>query len=230
MSVSIGDGVKFVARGECHEGIVVAVKWSGRRGTTMTRVAIPGRWNFWWRMPEESLTVTRPADDTTREFVKKFNGRGFEVAKNVGLRDLVYGEKLIVRLTKGREVIAEFVGFTDKGNVRVKLPSRQKVSGSATYMRRPGDAAPATVEVLDESVIDHDPVVDAEVLGVEKSDCLDKPPYEIRLGKRDARVYCTCMAWRLSKTKPKSCKHLTRWLEKHPVFAKSIDESGCLKS
>ena len=35
--------------------------------------------------------------------------------------------------------------------------------------------------------------------------------YEIRVGK-DLRAYCTCMAWKVSKCTPKSCKHLERYM------------------
>ena len=35
--------------------------------------------------------------------------------------------------------------------------------------------------------------------------------YQIRVGD-DFRTYCTCPAWRFSKSNPKACKHLVRFM------------------
>jgi len=35
--------------------------------------------------------------------------------------------------------------------------------------------------------------------------------YQIRVGD-DFRTYCTCPAWRFSKSSPKACKHLVRFM------------------
>ena len=34
--------------------------------------------------------------------------------------------------------------------------------------------------------------------------------YELRMGK-DGVVYCSCPAWRFSKERPRSCKHMVAW-------------------
>ena len=49
-----------------------------------------------------------------------------------------------------------------------------------------------------------------KILAQIESDSSDKI-YEIRVGK-DLRAYCTCMAWKISKCEPKSCKHLERYM------------------
>jgi hypothetical protein len=45
------------------------------------------------------------------------------------------------------------------------------------------------------------------VLAHVKSHTESGKQYEIRAGK-DGVTYCTCMAWRFSKVRPKTCKHL----------------------
>ena len=49
-----------------------------------------------------------------------------------------------------------------------------------------------------------------KILAQIESDSSDKI-YEIRVGN-DLRAYCTCMAWKISKCEPKSCKHLERYM------------------
>ena len=48
------------------------------------------------------------------------------------------------------------------------------------------------------------------VLGIISSDTSNST-YEIRTGE-DYRIYCTCMAWRMNKSDPKTCKHLRRFM------------------
>tara|TARA_R110002020_G_scaffold387486_1_gene598148 strand:- start:169 stop:378 length:210 start_codon:yes stop_codon:yes gene_type:complete len=40
--------------------------------------------------------------------------------------------------------------------------------------------------------------------------------YEIRLGRKDNRVYCTCPAWKFSKAGNKDCKHLKIFRASNP--------------
>jgi len=49
-----------------------------------------------------------------------------------------------------------------------------------------------------------------KVLAQVESDNTDKV-YEIRVGN-DFQTYCTCASWKFSKCKPKSCKHLERFM------------------
>jgi hypothetical protein len=37
--------------------------------------------------------------------------------------------------------------------------------------------------------------------------------YDLILSKRDRLIYCTCMAWKMSKSSPKICKHLKEFGE-----------------
>ena len=41
--------------------------------------------------------------------------------------------------------------------------------------------------------------------------------YEIRTGE-DYRIYCTCMAWKMNKGDPKTCKHLRRLMNAEIEF------------
>lgn len=39
-----------------------------------------------------------------------------------------------------------------------------------------------------------------------------RKPYQLIEGK-DGVVYCTCMAWRFSKERPRTCKHMVEWAD-----------------
>lgn len=53
----------------------------------------------------------------------------------------------------------------------------------------------------------------------------DGKVYELREG-RDGQVYCTCPAWRFSKERPRTCKHLAAWADAIAVRGKAILGGG----
>ena len=54
------------------------------------------------------------------------------------------------------------------------------------------------------------------VLGIISSDTSNST-YEIRTGE-DYIIYCTCMAWKMNKQTPKTCKHFLRFMNAEIKF------------
>jgi hypothetical protein len=56
-------------------------------------------------------------------------------------------------------------------------------------------------------------VSNSQVVGVEESET--KPGLKYEIGKtQQGVIYCTCMAWKFSRSFPKTCKHIKKWEEK----------------
>jgi len=49
--------------------------------------------------------------------------------------------------------------------------------------------------------------------------------YEIRKGADDV-IYCSCVAWAMSKKNPKVCKHLRAFLDKNPEIENALVIEG----
>jgi hypothetical protein len=52
------------------------------------------------------------------------------------------------------------------------------------------------------------------VLAIVNSKSRPNVKYEIRRSMDGADVYCTCPAWRFSKSRPRNCKHLIGFFER----------------
>jgi hypothetical protein len=71
------------------------------------------------------------------------------------------------------------------------------------------------------------------VIGTVQSQSNPDISYKIRMSDSPAAkvgeaVYCSCPAWRYSKTSPRSCKHMRQWRQKRFADATSALRSACV--